>query len=199
MAMPALHTDHRGGEWTAEMVRQLPEDGNRYEVIDGELLVSPSPSGRHVRACVLLLVKLEDYVARHQIGITMMSPSDIEYSPRRMVQPDLYVVPVGEGKVARDWDRVPQLMLVAEVLSPSTARYDRRTKRQMYLGEGVPEYWIVDPRAQLIERWTPAEERPSVHDESITWHPAGAPAPLTIDLAAYFAAVHDPFPDDLGW
>lgn len=200
MAMPLLLPDVRPGEWTAELVRQLPEDGNRYEVIDGELLVSPSPSGRHQRAVFLLAERLEAFVRPHQLGLVMISPSDVEYSPRRRVQPDVYVVPLEmTGKVARDWERVPRLLVAVEVLSPSTARYDRITKRRMYLDEGVPQYWVVDPHARLIERWTPDSDRPSVHDASIEWHPAGHAPALTIDLAAYFDEVHEPFLEDSGW
>ncbi|MBK8247400.1 MAG: Uma2 family endonuclease [Gemmatimonadetes bacterium] len=200
MAMPVLVPGVRPGEWTADLVRQLPEDGNRYEVIDGELLVSPSPRGRHQRSVFLLGRILEAFARDHRLGVVMLSPSDVEYSPRRMVQPDVYVVPreMG-GKVAYDWDRVPQLMLVVEVLSPSTARYDRVTKRRMYLAQGVPQYWVVDPQARLIERWTPDCDRPAIHDASIDWHPASHAPTLTIDLPAYFDEVHEPFPEDSGW
>lgn len=197
MAMPALHPP--AGEWTAELVRQLPHDGHRYEVIDGELLVSASPGGRHQRACVLLWRRIEEFVAQHHLGIAMCSPSDLEYSPRRMVQPDVYVVPLEGTKLARDWERVPRLMLVAEVLSPSTARHDRRTKRRMYLDEGVPNYWIVDPHARLVECWQPGADRPTIQEQGLTWHPAGHVPALVIDLDEYFEQVHAPFPDDLGW
>lgn len=200
MAMPVLVPGVRPGEWTADMVRQLPEDGNRYEVIDGELLVSPSPGGRHQCAVLSLLVRLDAFVRAHRLGLVMASPSDQEYSPRRMVQPDLYVVPREmNGKVAADWDRVPQLMLAVEVLSPSTARYDRVTKRRMYLEQGVPQYWVVDPHARLIERWTPDSDRPAIHEASIDWHPASHAPTLTIDLLAYFDEVYEPFPEESGW
>ncbi len=197
MGMPAVQMDHR--EWTAELARALPEDGKRYEVIDGELLVTGSPSGRHQRAVAKLWRIVDDYVSAHQLGVALMSPSDIEYSPRRYVQPDLYVVPLDGTSVARNWNRLPQLMLVAEVLSPSTARHDRRTKRRMYLDEGVPQYWIVDPHARLIERWRPGDERPEVCDVTIEWHAAGHVPSLVIDLQPFFEDVHAVFPEDIGW
>jgi Uma2 family endonuclease len=77
-------------------------------------------------------------------------------------------------------------LLVVEVLSPSTARYDRITKRMRYQRSGVGEYWVVDVWARAIERWTPHDARPEVLDERITWHPAGASAPLVIDLEDFF-------------
>ncbi len=197
MGMPALQTDHR--EWTAEMVRALPEDGNRYEVIDGELLVSLSPGGRHQRAAAMLWRRLDPFVTTHKVGMAALSPSDIEYSPRRMVQPDVFVIPLEAAKVPRDWDRVPRLMLVAEVLSPSTARYDRLTKRRMYLDEGVPQYWVVDPHARLIERWRQGDDRPELCDTTIEWHPVGHAPSLVLDLNEYFSEVHGLYPDDLGW
>jgi Uma2 family endonuclease len=197
MGMPALQTDHP--EWTAQLVRQLPEDGYRYEVIDGELVVSPSPGGRHQRACALLWRMLDTFATTHGLGAASLAPTDIEYSPQRLVQPDVFVMPLEDGQVAPDWDRLPQLLLVAEVLSPSTALHDRRTKRKMYLDEGVPQYWIVDLQARLIERWRPGDDRPELCDDVIEWHPAGHAPTLTIDVAAYFAAVHDIFPHALGW
>lgn len=199
MAMPIPISAVAPGEWTADLVRQLPEDGKRYEVIDGELLVSPSLGGRHQHAVGVLWRLIEAFTREHRLGLAMFSPSDIEYSPRRMVQPDVFVVPLDGTKIPRDWDRIPQLMLVVEVLSPTTALYDRRTKRRMYLEEGVREYWIVDLNARLIERWTVGGDHPTIHEESIDWHPASHAPSLTIDLSAYFAEVHDVFPDDLGW
>jgi Uma2 family endonuclease len=199
MAMPIPVTALGPGEWTAELVRQLPEDDKRYEVIDGELLVSPAPGGRHQRACYVLCKTLDEFAFPHGIGVAMLAPTDIEYSPRRMVQPDVFVVSLEEAKVACDWDRVPQLLLVAEVLSLSTAVFDRRTKRRMYLDQGVPEYWIVDLHARVIERWTPTSDRPSIHDEVIEWRPFSHAPTLRIELAAYFAAALDIFPDREGW
>jgi len=88
MAMPAQHT-----EWTVEMVRALPDDGNRYEVIDGELFVTPAPSVAHQRAVLELAYFVGPYVRAHRIGEALISPADvIVYGPRKFVQPDLFVV-----------------------------------------------------------------------------------------------------------
>ena len=73
------------------------------------------------------------------------------------------------------------------MLSPSTARYDRTLKRKRYQRAGVPEYWIVDPDARVIERWRPEDERPEVASESLSWQPVPGTSPLLLDLPALFA------------
>lgn len=183
MGMPAQDT-----HWTVEMVRALPDDGKRYEVLDGVLLVSPSPSLRHQRAVGLLFTILDAYTRTHSIGETMMSPADIELSPTRLVQPDLFVIPADIHAVAT-WQDVTRLLLVAEVLSPFTARADRMEKRTAYQDKGVPEYWVVDLDARVFERWHSSDRRPQLLSDVLDWQPVAAAPPLTIDLVQYFADV----------
>ncbi len=185
MAMPA-HTL----EWTADMARALPDDGNRYEVLDGALVVTPAPSWRHQWVVGALYRALFDHAEAHRIGRVLLSPADIEFSPRRLVQPDLFVVP-WTARVPQSWREITTLVLAIEVLSPSTARADRQVKRRLYQSEGVPEYWIVDPDARLIERWRPQDTRPEVLDGSLTWAPRGDVPPLTIGLEAVFGPAED--------
>ena len=185
MVMPAQTV------WTAEEARQLPDDGNRYEVVDGELLVSPSPQLPHQEAVSLIEASLRAFLKREPIGRALHSPADIEFNPRTLVQPDVFVAPLFEGRRPRNWTEISTLLLAVEVLSPSTARYDRWTKRRLFQREGVPEYWIVDLDARVVERWRPADTRPEIVSDSIIWHPAGAATSLTIDLVALFAEVHD--------
>ena len=178
-------------EWTADLVRALPDDGKRYECIDGELFVTPAPRLLHQRALTTLLLLLHEYVKRHQVGELLFSPADIEFDPRTLVQPDIFVAPFVAGRRPRTWPEIRELLLAVEVLSPSTARADRQVKRRKYQRQGVPEYWIVDLDARLVERWRPGDERPEILEGRLVWHPAGAPEPLVIDLAAFFAAVLD--------
>lgn len=182
MGMPAQET-----WWTLEMVRALPDDGKRYEVLDGVLLVSPAPSFRHQRAIQLLFRILDEYTRAHRIGETMLSPADIELSPTRLVQPDVFVVPE-ELRVAT-WRDVTRLHLAAEVISPSTARADRMEKRTAYQDKEVPEYWVVDLDTRVFERWLPSDVRPEILSDRIEWHPVGEVPPLSIDLVGYFAEV----------
>jgi len=116
MSMP-----HSATRWTAEMVRAIPEDGNRYEVVDGELLVTPSPSDLHQRAVILLVVALHDYIRTAGVGEVLTSPADIELDPHGMVQPDVFVRGLVGGRPARGWNTGAPLLLAIEVLSPSTA------------------------------------------------------------------------------
>ena len=77
-----------------------------------------------------------------------------------------------------------------EVVSPSTARADRTVKRLLFQRAGVPEYWIVDLDARLVERWRPGDDRPEVLTELLRWHPDPAAAPLEIDMPQFFATVN---------
>lgn len=185
MAMPNLVERY----WTAEDVRALPEDGNRYECIDGVLLVTPAPRYVHQAALRELLILVAQFVEASRVGECLTSPADIELFPHTLVQPDLFVVAVEPGSVIRNWGDVSALRLAIEILSPSTARLDRGIKREFYQRAGVHEYWIVDLDARLIERWTPSSERPEILRETLRWAPAGAAEPLEIDLPRFFAKV----------
>jgi Uma2 family endonuclease len=130
-------------------------------------------------------------VRSHSLGIALMSPADIEFSPRRLVQPDVFVAPATERGRPRDWSDISSLLLAVEVLSPSTARADRQRKRRIYQSEDVPEYWIVDLDARVVERWRPGDERPEILAEVLVWHPQPAARPLSIELEAFFSDVMD--------
>jgi Uma2 family endonuclease len=186
MGMPAQQT-----EWTAEMARALPDDGKRYEVLDGELFVTPAPSLRHQTAAAELWARLNPYVRGLSLGVALVSPADIEFSPRRLVQPDVFVAPATERGRPREWRDISSLLLAVEILSPSTARADRQGKRRIYQSEGVPEYWIVDLDARVVERWRPGDERPEIIAEVLVWHPRAGAQPLSIDLEAFFSEVLD--------
>jgi Uma2 family endonuclease len=177
--------------WTADDLDSLPDDGNRYEVLDGELLVTPAPSLTHQEASLVLAHLLTDYLQRNRIGHAVVAPADVKFSPRRLVQPDVFVTPLAKGRRPRLFSDVGRLLLAVEVTSPSTARADRVKKRAAYRDEKVPEYWIIDVDAGTIERTTPADTRVEVLSEQITWLPEGATEPLVIDLTAYFRRVLD--------
>ena len=185
MAMPAPST-----EWTVEMVHALPDDGNRYEVIDGELFVTPAPSPAHQRAVRELLLLISPYVTAHGVGEALMAPADVIYGPRKMVQPDLFVMPLVNGAPPRTWMEVGHLILAVEVLSPSTRRADHGKKRDLYQDKGVPEYWVVDLDDRLIERWRPNEASPETLTDRLEWKPDRLVESLDIDLPEYFTRVH---------
>ncbi|HEV8214473.1 MAG TPA: Uma2 family endonuclease [Gemmatimonadaceae bacterium] len=176
-------------QWTVDDLLDLPDDGQRYEVIDGELFVTPAPSIMHQRALGVLFRLIADYLDRERVGYVYFAPADVIFSPKRGVQPDLLVLPGIAGRSPRSFDEVKRLLLAVEVLSPSTARLDRVVKRALYRDEGVPEFWIVDLESRTFERSTPADSRVEVLDERIEWMPAGASAPLVIDIVRYFENV----------
>lgn len=187
MAMP-VGTSRR---WTAREVRQLVADAPlatpRYELVDGELLVTPSPALPHQIAVSLLLVALSTYLEREPLGQALTSPSDVELEPEDVRQPDVLVISIDERRRAlREGNPVRQLLLAVEVLSPSSARHDRIRKRRGYQRH-VPAYWIVDLEARLVERWTPGDDRPEILTDRVVWCPQGAAQPLEIDLPPLFA------------
>ena len=121
----------------------------------------------------------------HPVGKVLASPADISWGPDILVQPDLFVI-ASEQAGARDWSEITKLELVVEVLSPSSARADRFTKRRLYQAQGVGTYWVVDAEARTVEVWTPEAALPVVERERVVWRPAGASVPLEIELPDLF-------------
>lgn len=185
MAMPQV-----AKWWTREEVLALPDDGNRYELIDGELLVSPSPRPLHQVAVWELYSLVFGYVDSHGIGIAGMAPADLALGSAQVVQPDVFVVAVDRARIPRAWEDFPVPMLAAEVLSSSTAARDRGIKRRRYLESGVAVYWVVDLEARRFEEWRAGAERPTMHHQTVGWQPDSRLPPLTIDLHRYFRRVH---------
>jgi Uma2 family endonuclease len=177
--------------WTVADLAEMPDDGNRYEVIDGELHVTPAPTSNHQRAIGRLYLILAPYVEQQRLGEVLFAPIDVTFSDKRGVQPDLLVAPFVDGKRIRISRELRDFPLVVEVLSPSTARWDRVKKRRLYREERIPEYWIVDLDARVFERSTASGEAIEVASERLVWAPDGSDAPLTIDVERYFAHVLD--------
>jgi Uma2 family endonuclease len=174
--------------YTADMVRAMPDDGNRYEVVYGELLVTPAPRPWHQILIHRLSVALELYLRGHPVGVLLTSPADISWGPDVLVQPDLFVVSPDEARTLT-WTRMRTLLLVAEVLSPSSARADRFLKRLRYREAGVPLYWVVDGDDRSVEIWTPADDFPLLERERLVWQPEAAPEPFELSLRELFQAL----------
>jgi len=185
----SMVTASKPTRWTADMVRALPDDGNRYEVIDGELFVTPAPTWEHQAASRSLFRRLDAYLQSHPVADVWYAPADVKFDDERMVEPDLFAVPLVANRAPRTWEEAGRLLLAVEILSPATARADRQVKRRLYQRQGVPEYWIVDVDARLIERWRPSDERPEILTERLVWQPDPAKPTLEIDLVAYFVDV----------
>ena len=168
--------------YTAGMARAMPDDGNRYEVVYGELLVTPMPRMLHQVVVGRLTFALAQYLQSYPVGLVFGVAGDITWGREDvLVQPDVFVALLDEVR-ALDWELIRDLLLVAEVLSPSSLKHDRFTKRRRYQDAGVPLYWIVDADARVVEVWTPNDAFPRIERERLVWHPTGTEQPFVLSL-----------------
>jgi Uma2 family endonuclease len=170
-------------QWTLEELHSLPDDGNKYELISGELFVTPPPNADHETTLARLARLLEPYVAAQGLGY-LYHPRSVLRVGGSEVEPDLMVrqPPPRRGI---EWSDMPRPILIVEVLSPSTSRRDRLQKRAFYLAQSIPEYWIVDPEHEVVTVVRPGQDDRTV-DDAILWHPAGARAALTLPATEVF-------------
>jgi Uma2 family endonuclease len=129
----------------------LPNDGKRYEILEGELTVTPAPSTKHQTASVNLLVLLSHYIKDRDQGKLFHAPIDLILESTSVLQPDLLFVSQANRHIITDRAIEGAPDLVVEILSPTTSRTDRVTKAQIYARHSVPVYWIVDPEREAIE------------------------------------------------
>ena len=178
-----MHMAQSTGGWTLAELHRLPNDGNKYELVRGELFVTPAPSVAHEELAAVLARILDRYVEPRALG-RVYGPRSVIRVLESEVEPDLMVRPL-TARLVNDWADAPLPILVVEILSDSTRRRDNGAKRQLYRDAGVPEYWIVDGDGRTI-RVIRANDDDVVTAESVAWHPAGADDALIIDLAAFF-------------
>lgn len=172
--------------YTVEEVLAFPADGNRYELVHGELLVTPAPAALHQVIVSDLFFRLQTYLAPYPaVARALVSPADITWGKDVLVQPDIFVVRAGE--VSRDWKTYKTLLLTVEVVSPGSARGDRVTKRCTYQEYRVGTYWVVDPEARVVEVWHPEDQRPEIVTDMLNWRVSEDAQELTIDLGDLFA------------
>jgi Uma2 family endonuclease len=127
----------------------LPESMERVELLDGEVIVSPSPSDRHQRILVALVTELAIWARSHPPAAVRVAPLDVRFGPSRILQPDAFVVLSGiPADAATPLELIPDLAV--EVLSGRRS-HDRITKRVVYADAGVAEYWVVDPETRTVE------------------------------------------------
>jgi Uma2 family endonuclease len=180
----------KAGHWTADDLDLLPDDGNRYEVVEGELFVTPAPARAHQAVADAFHSRLRAYVMAQHIGRAFFAPGDVHFDANTRVQPDLFVEPRSATGRPRSWRDAPWPALVVEILSDSTARRDLGAKRELYERAGIPEYWIVDPEDRTV-RVIRAGEPEAVEHARIEWRPTGASDALVIDLSALFREALD--------
>ena len=179
-----MHMATKTRRWMRADLARLPDDGNRYEVLDGELFVTPQAAYRHQRIAARLLLALEPWCARHGVG-HLVGPGAVVFGDNEL-QPDVQVIPGPEPTGDAEWERLPQPLLVVEVLSDSTRRRDLGKKRDAYLRIGIPDYWVVDPDERRVLIWTAASQEPAIETERVRWQPRAELPPLDIALDAIF-------------
>jgi Uma2 family endonuclease len=138
------HTAPAGAGLTYEDLVNLPEDGKRYEILDGDLVVTASPLTRHQRVSRNLEFVLHGYVREHGLGEVFDAPIDVLLDRHTIVVPDLVFVSNARSAIVQRHGIVGVPDLLVEILSPSTADRDRDTKAKLYARFGVDHYWIVD-------------------------------------------------------
>lgn len=171
-------------QYTIDDLDRIPDDGNRYEILDGALLVTPAPSTGHQivasRIQGALTATLQVPGHAHVVG-----PGAISVPPRTQLQPDILVYPARFGPRV-EWAKVTEHWLAVEVLSRSSRVYDREVKREAYFALGVRQLWLVDARDRSVEVWrSPRLHR--VERQIIRWRAPGLHCVLTLDLADVFA------------
>ena len=135
--------------YTVDDIDAFPDDGNRYELLDGMLLVTPAPANVHQVVCARLMLAVGNAVGQtgeaHVVGAGV-----IRVPPRLHLEPDILVYP-SRFSPGTPWEEIPEHWLAVETLSRSSRMYDREFKRGAYLALGVSEVWLVDTRAKAIE------------------------------------------------
>jgi Uma2 family endonuclease len=177
--------------WTYSEFARLPSEGStRYEVIDGELVVTPSPTSRHQEIVAHLLSLMYPFARENRMGKVFPAPLDVLFAEGDYLEPDILFVGSDRADLVTDRGIEGAPDLVVEVLSPSTEARDRGIKLERYRLYGVPEYWIIDPDECRIEVWDLAHEASEAAVYGMTdshrWTPQEGGASLAIDLAELF-------------
>lgn len=176
-----------GATYTYADLAALPEDNVRREILDGELIVSPSPGRRHQQVLGRLHLLFGNHVAAHGGGEVFFWPFDIVFEDRNVLEPDLLFVAGDQMDILTDKNVRGVPALVVEVVSKS--RMDRVRKRDLYARFGVPEYWVVDPESDRVEVHRLLEGaygKPDIFEPGETLSYDRLPG-LGVDLSALFA------------
>jgi Uma2 family endonuclease len=171
--------------YTVADLASFPPDGQRYELLDGILIVTPAPAERHQAILSRLLAPLLAAVVVPNRG-RVASPGRILSGSNVSLEPDILVYPTPQA-IDADWGDLSTWWLAIEVLSPSTRVYDTEWKRQAYQALGVECTWLVDPSTRRVTSWTGADAHPITATDTILWSPRALPdVRLVISLAELF-------------
>ncbi|MDF1505299.1 Uma2 family endonuclease [Roseisolibacter sp. H3M3-2] len=170
--------------YTVADLEQFPDDGNRYELLEGWLLVTAMPGSAHQWVVTQVASAFHVYLGRGRLGFAY-GGGGAQHGVATLLIPDVLVTGP-DVRPGRPWSEMTERWLAVEVLSPSTRMYDRDYKVRAYLGMGVREVWLVDPWARAVEVHRAIGEAPDVVRETLAWRAPGADAPLTVAVAALF-------------
>jgi Uma2 family endonuclease len=173
--------------YTTEDLRAFPDDGCRYELLNGMLLVTPAPAQAHQAVLFRLCTTVGQYLGENGAGVAA-SPGEIEIAPRTLLDPDLLVYPACFAP-ATPWTGISDWWLAVEVSGRGSRRYDRDFKRNAYLALGVREVWLVDLDEKCVLVSREGAPRDVRHAERLSWHPSEMAEPLVIDVARLFRGV----------
>lgn len=174
--------------YTIDDLNRFPRDGNRYELLDGMLLVTPAPLPVHQIVLARLQYEIHRYLEPRSLA-RVVSPGAVEIAPRTHLEPDLLVFP-SSYPVRSRWRDLRGWWLACEVFSDGSVIYDRDFKRDAYLALGVREVWLVNwwDAVVQVSRGDLRDER---HRGELVWHPEGMGEPLRIDLTRIFRGLND--------
>ena len=164
-------------------------DDKRYQLLDGELILAPSPTTKHQRVSRNLFWAVGGFVMSHELGEVFFAPYDVFLSDE-VTQPDVLFVSNARSGIITEANIQGAPDLVVEVLSPGTARYDQGYKRTLYYRHGVREYWLVDPDTETVEVLTEGDEALTLAGTYNRGEALTSPLlpGLSIDLGPVFAA-----------
>ena len=172
--------------YTVADLEHFPSDGNRYELLDGVLLVTPQAGRSHQEIATRLLLKLHPAVAASR-NAQVYAPGAVITAPRTQLQPDVLIVLSG-GRITESWEDVAAHWLAVEIISQSSRIYDREFKCNAYLALGVQEVWLVDRWDESVEVARLGVPRVTER-EAVTWQAPSGGAQATIGLKELFDGV----------
>ncbi|HYW10137.1 MAG TPA: Uma2 family endonuclease [Longimicrobium sp.] len=175
--------------WSYAEYARLPDDGNLYEIIDGEVYVTPAPKWDHQRISMRLSMALGTFVETHDLGELAAAPADVFLTGGSFVQPDLVFIRSDRLSIISERGVEGAPDLVVEIVSPATALRDRGLKREGYAEFGVPLYWVVDADLGHVEVYrldADPDAPPEIVRDILAWQPVPGGPELRVNLADVF-------------
>ena len=126
------------------------EGDERYELLDGELILVASPNRDHQSASVRLLTRMHSFVEENDLGWVYDAPFDVLFTDTDVAQPDIMFISREREHILTHANVQGAPDLIVEILSPSSSTRDWRAKRELYAAHGVREYWIIDPTNRIV-------------------------------------------------